>query len=231
MSTLRGGPNIITNGLVFYFDAANPKSYISGSQTISNLGTLQISGSLINSPIYNFSNGGNLNFSISNYSYIEVESSSSLNVGNNITVFSVFKPASSASYQPIASKLSASFVTGWEMSNSGGPLRATLRPGISNNLTDSSNLNLNQWYCAAFTHDTTSTPVFKLFKNGIQVGGMNTTSVNLDANGYLNIARRNAVINNENFSGSIALTMVYNRALSNTEILQNYNAIKSRFGI
>jgi hypothetical protein len=32
------------------------------------------------------------------------------------------------------------------------------------------------------------------------------------------------------FNGNIATTQVYNRALTATEILQNYNATKSRFG-
>jgi len=32
-------------------------------------------------------------------------------------------------------------------------------------------------------------------------------------------------------SGSIATTSIYNRALSSTEILQNYNSTKARFGL
>jgi hypothetical protein len=31
--------------------------------------------------------------------------------------------------------------------------------------------------------------------------------------------------------GKISLSMVYNRALSATEVLQNYNATKTRFGL
>ena len=37
MSTLSGGPNIVTNGLVLYLDAANVKSYVSGSTTWRDL--------------------------------------------------------------------------------------------------------------------------------------------------------------------------------------------------
>jgi hypothetical protein len=46
MSTLSGGPNIVTNGLVYYLDAANPTSYISGSaswNTLINTGSFTIS--------------------------------------------------------------------------------------------------------------------------------------------------------------------------------------------
>jgi hypothetical protein len=33
------------------------------------------------------------------------------------------------------------------------------------------------------------------------------------------------------FTGNIASVQIYNRALSATEVLQNYNATKSRFGL
>jgi hypothetical protein len=33
------------------------------------------------------------------------------------------------------------------------------------------------------------------------------------------------------FNGSIGLAIIYNRALTAAEILQNYNAVKTRFGL
>jgi len=33
------------------------------------------------------------------------------------------------------------------------------------------------------------------------------------------------------FPGKVAANYIYNRALSSTEITQNYNALKSRFGL
>jgi hypothetical protein len=36
---------------------------------------------------------------------------------------------------------------------------------------------------------------------------------------------------NNKFNGNIAQVQVYNRALTATEILQNYNALKHRFGL
>jgi hypothetical protein len=34
-----------------------------------------------------------------------------------------------------------------------------------------------------------------------------------------------------NFNGNISQTLIYNRALSSQEVLQNYNATKSRYGL
>ena len=45
-------PKIVTDGLIMYLDAANSRSYISGSTTWNNLVNSTISGSLINGPAY-----------------------------------------------------------------------------------------------------------------------------------------------------------------------------------
>ena len=52
--SLQRGPKIVTEGLIFYVDAANPKSYISGSTNVENLLPLNnnITGSLKNGVKY-----------------------------------------------------------------------------------------------------------------------------------------------------------------------------------
>jgi hypothetical protein len=37
MSTLSGGPNVVMDGLVLWLDAANTKSYVSGSTTWNDI--------------------------------------------------------------------------------------------------------------------------------------------------------------------------------------------------
>jgi len=41
----------------------------------------------------------------------------------------------------------------------------------------------------------------------------------------------NAPVNDYPFSGQIAITRIYNKALTAAEVLQNYNALKGRFGL
>ena len=62
MSTLSGGPNIVTNGLVLSLDAANPKSYVSGSTTWNDISRGGNNGTLINGPTFNSANGGSIVF-------------------------------------------------------------------------------------------------------------------------------------------------------------------------
>ena len=56
-------PNTITDNLVLYLDAANNKSYVSGSTSWLDLTPNQSnSGSLTNGPIFNTGSGGNIVF-------------------------------------------------------------------------------------------------------------------------------------------------------------------------
>ncbi len=62
MSTVGGGVNIVTNGLVLYLDASNTKSYVSGSTTWSDVSRSGNNGTLINGPTFNSANGGSIVF-------------------------------------------------------------------------------------------------------------------------------------------------------------------------
>jgi hypothetical protein len=62
MSTLSGGPNTAIDGLVLYLDAANSKSYVSGSSTWIDLSRRTNNATLINGPAYDSANGGSIVF-------------------------------------------------------------------------------------------------------------------------------------------------------------------------
>ncbi len=59
---IRRGPNIVTDGLVFAVDAANPSSYVSGSGVWKDQTINQNNGTLINGPTFDSENGGSINF-------------------------------------------------------------------------------------------------------------------------------------------------------------------------
>ena len=84
-----------------------------------------------------------------------------------------------------------------------------------------------QWYYATFIKDTLGTG--SLYVNGIResVGSLSTGT---PPNSPIQIGGSTSFTNRW-FDGKIALTKVYNRALSQQEITQNYNAAKTRFGL
>jgi hypothetical protein len=73
--------------------------------------------------------------------------------------------------------------------------------------------------------------------NDIYVNNVNFGSANLESFGTgnsqisLKIGEYRSVSGGIGFNGNMAIFSIYNRTLTTTEITQNYNALKSRFGL
>ena len=93
------------------------------------------------------------------------------------------------------------------------------------NVVYGTGINLNQWYHIAATDDGTTV---RLYINGVQVtSGSSGPSVNYTGQPIIGqFGGGNAVTN-----GSIPYVRIFNRALPASEIQQNFNAIKGRYGL
>jgi len=70
--------------------------------------------------------------------------------------------------------------------------------------------------------------VLRMYRNGIlEVSSTPTSNAIFNTTAVLRIGR----LSNWYFTGDIPVAKVYNRALSQTEILQNFNALRGRFGL
>jgi len=143
---------------------------------------------------------------------ILVPTTSTLNP-NTITVSAWFYPTSNAFYSPIVSKGNSSSV-GWEMSNSSGTFRATLRGATVDAFGPS--VVLNKWQMGTFTYDGAT---LKLYFGGVLVASTAGSATLTSANDLLIGSR---VLNSNRFTGSIDDVRIYNRALSPQEIQQLY---------
>jgi hypothetical protein len=224
MATQYAFGQIVTNGLVLALDAADQNSYTSGSTTWYDLSGNGNNGTLTNGPIYSLTNGGAIVFDGSN-DYVDC---GNLNVGNTISVFSWFNSTiNNGSQNVVVSKTDSGFTTGWELENNNGTLRATLRPSVSNsnNVTGGA-ITLGNWNYGGFTCDNTT---IKLYLNGILTSTSAVSpAITLNSSENVTIGRR---ATGQYFTGNISNVQIYNRALSASEVLQNYNAQKSRFGL
>jgi hypothetical protein len=221
-------PQIVTSGLVLSLDAGNTKSYTSGSTTWFDKSGFSNNGTLINGPTFNTGSLGSIVFDGVD-DYVTCGSSSILDVGNNITVNSWFYINSITSYQAIIAKHFSDGSAGWEMSNStGGSLRVTLRPSATQINLSGGTLSVGNWYMGTYTFDNTT---LILYLNGIQVGSTTTGGpVTLNTSRPLQIGVRE-IQGLGYFNGNIAISQLYNRALSAQEVLQNFNALRGRYGI
>jgi hypothetical protein len=216
------GPRIVTSGLVFAVDAADRNSYVSGSTTWFDLQNGRDHITLTNGPTFNSDNGGSIVFDgVDDYGSTE-------DVGGSYITISVWVyKTSTATNQGIITRRNAS---GWQIAQISSSLQVYLLPSIGVFQDTGYTIPLNEWTNIVYSYAGTGV-------NGSQVVYINGTSV-FTAAGTGPLAGRArgtnffvGVANGLYWGGRIAQVQAYNRALSSTEILQNYNNQKSRFNL
>ena len=224
---LAHSPSIISDGLVLYVDAANLRSYSGSGITMNGLAGAGVT--LANGPSFNSSNLGYITFDGTNdFSPFEITG-----IGNTITIdlwakikdFSLKMPIGFFEYTVFAYNGAIGFNT----NNSD-------IYGLTS--TQVNNLNISsQWAHYIFEMRTdVSYTNNKMYING----NFQSLSAVL---GTENGSKRSFNDGKGRLSGyyyspssyatpmDIGLFKIYNRALSATEILQNYNATRKRFGL
>ena len=228
-------PNLVTNGLVLCYDPANTKSFVSGSTTLFDLTSSKDDGLLINGPTFNSENGGSIVFDGTN----DLVQGSGI---SNITSFTIsiwFKmtgPGSTGGVNIIYNSLfginsgNRRILVSNSTNTGQTEGRILVQMGGSNYFSDNNSSGLtitNSWNNVVYTF---SSNVATLYINGIIQTTQSNSSVTFpDANIYL--GAYNNPITAYAMKGNISQSSVYNRALSDSEVLQNFNATKSRFGL
>jgi hypothetical protein len=216
-------PKIVTNGLVLYLDAANRYSYVSGSTSWNDISRGGNNGTLVNGPTYNSANGGSIVFDgVDDYVNTSITTAF-----NNFTVCTWFKQVGSIiGYQRLIDKnfqngfwvgRNASTANSW-----GGGIQDSSAPfGRFITLADT------QWhYIVSKREGTTHT----IYGDGITNTISGTVSSTALSSNNIFIGKSDQV-GLDLMNGNIASVQIYNRALSATEVLQNYNSTKTRFGL
>jgi hypothetical protein len=231
-------PNIPLDGLQMYLDSAIVQSYNRTGTTWNDLTSYGNNGTLANGPTFNSVNGGSIVFDGVN-DYVSVQSSlDSLNgtAEASLVMWVKLNSSSNSSGQSGIIQLSGH-------DNSNGNLYfytdSTRVGGIWLDIFRTNRVftgdwaptfNATNWHMLTVT-TTPGTDGWKMYLNGIlryQTTGQSTVSINSSIQGGLNIGRNSL---SRELAGNIAITQVYNQALSADKVLQNYNATKSRFGI
>ena len=217
---LAHSPKIITDGLVLALDAGNTKSYPGSGTTWTDLSGNGNNGTLINSPTYNNTNGGNFNFDKTN-DYVNCGQ-----ILNNsaYTKIAWFRPETSSQNIVSGSEGNTAFwMAGTDHTLYSGHNNSwsivSHRPNNPGNM-------LNQWWCGAVTFNTSTGWV--MYLNGAQVSTSASTTAPT-GNGTIRIGAHGVAANL--FDGDIPVVQIYNRVLTAEEIQQNFNALRGRFGI
>ena len=220
-----GGPNAIQDGLVLSLDASDRNSYVSGSATWIDLSANTTNGAIQTASFSN-NGGGSLFFNGITCS-VSVNSTALQDLGGTINTW----------IYPVASPTSAGYIFSAFGTNSNrfyitqfvNAISATRgNPTVTVNFINS--ITYNQWYNLTATWVSSSlSSSLSTYLNGVFIGSNSYTASGTTSTfaigGFINSGGSQA------FSGSIAITQVYNRPLSAVEVQQNYNALKTRFGL
>jgi hypothetical protein len=227
------GPNIVTDGLVLALDAGNTLSYVSGSTTWNDLSGNRNSGSLVNGPTFNSTNGGSIVFDGQN-DYVNIPYVG--NTSNSFTFIIIMK------CNNMTSDTALNRQTLFGLSQNGNSAFRVFDVEIWGNTG------------AGFRGDGGSSEGVNFFGYGWTLGvdanNINVYTITLNSTGhsiYVNGTLKNTISQtrtasfdriwlgrraSDNYWNGICYSFsMYNRILTDQEILQNYNATKTRFGL
>ena len=230
---------MVTDGLVLYLNAADANSYVSGSTTWYDLAG-SYNGTLTNGPTYSSANFGSIGLDGTNDLVIVPTSSIfTYGTGNFCVDYWIYIN----SFTPNSTQ---AFLDSWGPGNPGifgFTLTSTQFTTYANNtaiiITGSLNTPTGSWTNITFTR---SNGVLYVYQNSNFITSGSCTN-NFTMNSF---AGRNVTIganaglyyggstgaNGQFANARIGSVKIYkNKALSASEVLQNYNSTKARFGL
>lgn len=222
--------NIVTSGLTVYLDAGYSQSYPgTGTSWFNVAGTPGATGTLNNGATYSSSNGG----------CIVLDGTDDTVTGtfawnrNNFTFMWFMYPTATVNYNPVfgAAKNNGTGFWGdftWHTTSTGGIYTGTdvssritpSTPGCGSGAVPAN--TWQSWACTFSSNNNGTNGAFRLYKNGQFLASVTSN---------LPVTPSGAESYSMGLNMKVATYFAYNRALTASEILQNFNAQKSRFGL
>lgn len=244
-------PNIVTDGLFVCLDAANTKSYPGNGNTWSDLSRFGNNGLLVNGPSFSSENGGSIVFDGAN-DYIRIGSANGnvtntnfawtpSGIGNNSFTVDFWIKSSDDGYY-VSKPWHGSGEYNYFIRNSGNFTYIRINMGNQSNGSFFNNTlyDLNVWTHYAFVVTPTqmglyrnSSPIIPMFNHGVtnnnpnSPGNTNIPMTLMTIFPYGDGVTQPSIYN----TGNLSQFRFYNKALSSEEVIQNYNATKTRFGL
>lgn len=223
-----------SNGLIPYIKTTS--AAITKPTTVSDITGNGITGTLMNAPIYN--SAGYFKYTYTSSHYINVPANSNYNFLGTAPytleawIYPTRNPGA-ANYTGIFDRESnpGSGRDGYNLYFLGSAGTTTYLiaerfcSGVNTNagITLDQSVSVNNWHHIVVTYDSNR---LKIYRNGLFAGydAASTGSIT-NTTKNLTIGLRGTY-----FDGRIALTNIYSSALTASQILQNFNSLKSRFG-
>ena len=235
-------PNIVTDGLVLSLDAGDKISFSSGSTTWTDLSRNSNNGTLSVGTMGTVSGSNTIAFNGSS-DEVSIANNSTLNFGSSgdFTLECIVKLDTADDNEMILGKQNGHFGQGYALrieesgtsNNWGLQVHIEQADGTQYRTITSQTIGQDYQHCSVVC-DRSATGV-RIHRNGDGGTSMGTLNDNLNSIGDIDVSQEFTIGADSggarNIDGEIPIVRVYNKALSDKEALQNYNAVKNRFGI
>jgi hypothetical protein len=221
-------PAVITNGLILNLDAGFTPSYPTTGTTWYNVISGGNNGTLTNGPTFNSANSGSIVFDGTNdYCSFNIDSSLITNAGE--MTFNVWYKYTTSTQDTSLLEIGGGYNT-WSLywdSVAKTILTFSITGYYGNRVQSTTNTRTGAWFNSCGTYSSAST---KIYTNGVLEGTIaNQTLLSQTGVKEGRIAADSGTVNY--MGGNVAIVQIYNRALTQAEITQNFNATKSRYGL
>ena len=222
---------IITDGLVLNLDAGFDGSYPESGTTWSDLSLSGNNGTLINSPSYYANGGGSIVFDGVD-DYVSVPKQTAFVNASQFTLMSWMKRRTVSSKMICYQGADAGNDVSFELWNDGA---AYFEVGNAENSYATIGNTSTDWQYLTMVFDGTQTGNSNRLKCYINGSLLNVSyngtipSTSGPSNSVFSIGNSQGLGNVNYSDGNISQVLIYNRALTASEVLQNYNAMKDRF--
>ena len=219
------GPTPITSGLVFSFDPGNLQNY-SGSGTTAREVVGNAGIGTATSTTYNSATGGFMSYNGSS-SVVTFNDNTALN--NQAVTVEVWVTTNATTQNGFWFE-KGNVNTQYALFQEGASIQWRLGPLGDLSTTTATFMTTSTWYQVVGTYTSGDR---RLYINGAQVNSNATTGLlSTNASG-MSIGAYGGSLGAKGYyyNGNIAIVRVYGRNLSTAEVLQNFNANRSRFGI
>ena len=234
-------PKIVKEGLVLCLDAANPRSYTNGSTTWLDLSGIGNNGTLTNGLTYSSNNLGYFSFDGVN-DYISIPSQ--FDAQSPLTGYGSFNGADTNAFS-LELWIKTSQISGNSVHDAPHLVGRNNNDIYSNltlfngyvyfvhynqawlgNLKSTTMVSDNVWHQVVYVNNTNETGI--IYIDGVnEVSGSSSISgINYFSPDYIGTGWRNRY-----YQGNIANCKFYDKSLTASEIKQNYNALRGRFGL
>lgn len=245
------GANLVTDGLIYYMDPAKPESW-KGSSTVQDITGTNLPGSIVGNYTYNIDGGGSIQLDgQTSYANTGIIGNTSPFQSTTEFTMSVWCKFTGRGKNPAGTSTLfgafnfQGFGICWQTDTIGivNAIYGIVRPnnGIEyvNYTANTSHFQLNQWYNYVFVYSSSNLAnIIKLYVNNSQAisGAQIATNLPYSTNMQgIYITLGNILQESGSqagyFPGSIGQALIYNRALSATEISQNFTEMRSRYGV